>query len=107
MILPFVVFIHFLNNSNTSFQYIQNLLHSYAPPGILLPLCIMTSIDTNDKTIQLLKDNNYFGMEPSQVTVVQQGMGVPALMDNDAKIATVEVENNGRDVLLKPHGHGE
>lgn len=42
---------------------------------------------TNDKTIQLLKDNNYFGLQPSQVTIVQQGMGVLALMDNEARIA--------------------
>lgn len=50
----------------------------------------MTSGDTNDKTIQLLKDNDYFGLQTSQVTIVQQGMGVPALMDNEARIAVDE-----------------
>ena len=63
----------------------------------------MTSGDTNDKPIQLFKDNNYFGLQPSQVTIVQQGMGVLALMDNEARIA---VDGKG-DVVVKPHGYGE
>lgn len=93
-----IIVVHF--SLNLHFPSIYN---RYAAPGTLLPLCIMTSGDTNSKTIQLLKDNDYFGLQPSQVTIVQQGMGVPALMDNEAKIA---VDGDG-DVILKPHGHGE
>jgi UDP-sugar pyrophosphorylase len=73
-----------------------------------LPLCIMTSSDTNDKTRELLEKNNYYGMDPSDVTIVQQGKGVPALLDNDARIA-VERDQQGRpvSVVTKPHGHGD
>jgi len=69
-----------------------------------LPLCIMTSGDTNQKTIDLLQKNNCFGMEKSQITIVQQGLGVPALNDNDARMVW---DNKGRSVQTKPHGHGD
>jgi len=71
----------------------------------LLPLCIMTSRDTNDRTVALLKKNDYFGLKKSQITIVQQGDGVPALMDNDAKIAL----HPGHEyrIMTKPHGHGK
>lgn len=70
-----------------------------------LPLCIMTSRDTNAGTIALLEKNNYFGMKKSNVTIVQQGDGVPALCDIDATIALDP--NNQYKVLTKPHGHGD
>jgi UDP-sugar pyrophosphorylase len=73
--------------------------------GKKLPLCIMTSGDTNARTVDLLKTNDYFGMEPAQITLVQQGQGVPALLDNDARIA-VEPDNPCK-VQTKPHGHGD
>lgn len=68
-----------------------------------LPLCIMTSNDTNTGTLKLLEDNNYFGMCKEQITIVQQGDGVPALLDNDAKIS---MESTFK-VATKPHGHGD
>jgi len=71
----------------------------------LLPLCIMTSRDTNDKTVALLKKNDYFGLKKSQITIVQQGDGVPALMDNNAKIA-LDPDHEYR-IMTKPHGHGD
>lgn len=70
-----------------------------------LPLCIMTSGDTNAPTVELLERNKYFGMDKEQVTIVQQGQGVPALTDNDAKIAVDE--DDPSKVLTKPHGHGD
>jgi len=73
--------------------------------GKMLPLCIMTSGDTNAKTVQLLEQNEYFGMNKEQITIVQQGDGVPALLDNDAKIA-LDPDDSTR-VLTKPHGHGD
>jgi len=73
--------------------------------GKKLPLCIMTSGDTNDKTVNLLAKNHYFGMDKRQITIVQQGMGVPALMDNDARIAPDE--NDPSKIQTKPHGHGD
>uniref|UniRef100_A0A7S3L767 UTP--glucose-1-phosphate uridylyltransferase n=1 Tax=Amphora coffeiformis TaxID=265554 RepID=A0A7S3L767_9STRA len=65
----------------------------------------MTSGDTNEKTIELLKYNNYFGMKESQITIVQQGAGVPALEDNDAKMCLAPGEPSL--LLTKPHGHGD
>ena len=85
-------------------RYIQSLERKYAN-GKDLPLCIMTSNDTNDRTIQLLEKNDYFGMKKEQITIVQQGQGVPALTDNDAAIAVDPDEPY--QVLTKPHGHGD
>lgn len=68
-----------------------------------VPLCIMTSDDTHLKTIDLLEANNYFGYKKENLTIVKQEK-VPALLDNDCKIALV------KDKLLidtKPHGHGD
>jgi UDP-N-acetylglucosamine pyrophosphorylase len=40
------------------------------------------------------------------VTVVQQGQGVPALLDNDAKIAA-KSKDHWYEIITKPHGHGD
>lgn len=88
--------------------YIETILafqSRYAEPGTRLPLCIMTSGDTNDKTVALLRTKNYFGMDKDQITIVQQGQGVPALFDNDAHIALDE--EDPYDIQMKPHGHGD
>jgi UDP-sugar pyrophosphorylase len=81
----------------------------YAPERCELPLCIMTSQDTNAKTQQLLLENNYFGMDPNSITIVQQGQGVPALLDNDARMAleTDDDSSSHPKVVTKPHGHGD
>lgn len=63
----------------------------------------MTSNDTNAKTIQLLVANKFFGMQKSQITIVQQGEGVPALSDNDARM----VCDKKHKIVTKPHGHGD
>lgn len=68
----------------------------------------MTSQDTNDKTRKLLVDNHYFGMDPQNVTIVQQGQGVPALLDNDARMALeLDEDTSCPKVITKPHGHGD
>jgi len=87
--------------------YIETILafQSRYAVGKKLPLCIMTSGDTNDKTVALLSKNNYFGMDEDQITIVVQGKGVPALNDNDAHIAPTP--NNPYDIQMKPHGHGD
>lgn len=77
----------------------------YAEDDVKLPLCIMTSADTNKGTVKLLEENDYFGMESSQISIVQQGDGVPALMDNQARIALDP--NDQYKVMTKPHGHGD
>jgi UDP-sugar pyrophosphorylase len=70
-----------------------------------LPLCIMVSNDTKEPTIQLLEDNNCFGLQKEQLFLVEQGAGVPALSDNDAKFAMDSA--NPCKVSTKPHGHGD
>ena len=88
--------------------YIETILayqSRYAAPGTKLPLCIMTSGDTNARTVALLKANSNFGMDDDQITIVQQGQGVPALSDNDATLA-LDPDDPCR-ILAKPHGHGD
>ena len=89
--------------------YIKTILafqNNYSQNGSPLPLCIMTSGSTNEKTLRLLEANNYFGMPKSQVTIVQQGLGVPALENNNAKIA-IDHQGHGYKIQAKPHGHGD
>jgi len=88
--------------------YIETILaiqSRYAEKGIKLPLCIMVSNDTKKGTLHLLKENNNFGMDDDQITIVQQGEGVPALLDNEARIA-LDPEDMYK-VETKPHGHGD
>lgn len=68
-----------------------------------IPLCIMTSGDTHDKTVALLEANNNFGLKKEQIQIVKQEK-CPALLDNDCHLALKD------DKLLletKPHGHGD
>lgn len=86
-------------------HYIEEILaiqHRYATPGMKLPLAIMVSDDTHTKTVELLERHNYFGMDPSQVTIMKQGK-VPALLSNQAHMAMT----SPYDMDSKPHGHGD
>ena len=77
----------------------QLKIHHTTPP---IPLVIMTSGDTDAMTRQLLKDNNDFGMEPGQISIVCQDK-VPALKDSNAGLSL-----KGRwEIETKPHGHGD
>lgn len=87
-------------------EYILAIQKKYAPRGRKLPLCIMTSEDTNERTVELLQKHGYFGMDRNQVTIVQQGQGVPALLDNDARMAA-ESKDKWYKIQTKPHGHGD
>lgn len=71
---------------------------------IRIPLAIMTSGDTNEKTKELLKQNNYFGRDPDLVTIVMQEK-VPALKDGNAGLALKD--DDRWTVQTKPHGHGD
>ena len=53
-------------------------------------------------TRQLLKENNDFGAAKGQITLMKQEK-VPALQDNDARIAPLSTY----EVQAKPHGHGD
>eukprot|EP00823_Brevimastigomonas_motovehiculus_P002911 TRINITY_DN1733_c0_g1_i1.p1 TRINITY_DN1733_c0_g1~~TRINITY_DN1733_c0_g1_i1.p1 ORF type:complete len:523 (-),score=97.57 TRINITY_DN1733_c0_g1_i1:190-1647(-) len=71
---------------------------------ITIPLAIMTSGDTDERTRKLLKDNNNFGMDTDQLFIIVQGK-VPAMMDNDAHFA--QDPKDPYSLITKPHGHGD
>lgn len=68
-----------------------------------IPFCIMVSDDTHDRTITLLENNDYFGLGRNRVDIIKQE-NVPALMDNNARIAFNETSGK---IVTKPHGHGD
>jgi UDP-sugar pyrophosphorylase len=72
------------------------------PESFHVPLGIMVSDDTNDRTIALLEANNYFGLKKEHVSIMKQE-NVPAMIDNNAKLA---LDENGL-ISTKPHGHGD
>eukprot|EP00667_Euglena_gracilis_P004136 EG_transcript_4151 len=72
--------------------------------GCPLPLAIMTSAQTHGPTADLLRRANYFGLQPDQVTLLQQDP-VPALADGAARFAADPA--NPYRLLTKPHGHGD
>lgn len=67
-----------------------------------IPLIIMTSDDTHEPTVELLSQNDYFGLSREQVYLLKQEL-VPALADNEARIA----KEGPYQIQLKPHGHGD
>lgn len=67
-----------------------------------VPLVIMTSKDTHDRTVNALEENDWFGLKPEQVHLLKQGL-VPAIADNDAHLAM----EGPFSLQLKPHGHGD
>ena len=68
-----------------------------------IPFCIMTSGDTHEKTVSLLKTNSYFGMRPNQITIIKQSK-LPAILDNDCHLA---LQKDKFLLETKPHGHGD
>jgi UDP-sugar pyrophosphorylase len=67
-----------------------------------VPLVIMTSEDTNAKTVESLEANDWFGLQREQVHILKQEL-VPAIADNDGHLALSEKY----ELILKPHGHGD
>ncbi|KAL9313661.1 hypothetical protein ACSQ67_019113 [Phaseolus vulgaris] len=90
-------------------HYIESILalqdaSSQGESQTQIPLAIMTSDDTHGRTLELLESNSYFGMQPTQVTLLKQEK-VACLEDNDARLA-LEQQNKYR-IQTKPHGHGD
>eukprot|EP01038_Epipyxis_sp_PR26KG_P014423 gene14423-19354_t len=83
-------------------QQILAMQRRYGKPGLLIPLAIMVSDDTIEKTNDILSENDYFGLSPKQVTLMKQGK-VPALMSNAAHMAMC----SPYQIDAKPHGHGD
>ncbi|KAG5067506.1 hypothetical protein GLYMA_04G245100v4 [Glycine max] len=90
-------------------NYIESILalqeaSSQGESQTQIPLVIMTSDDTHGRTLELLESNSYFGMQPTQVTLLKQEK-VACLEDNDARLA-LEPQNKYK-IQTKPHGHGD
>jgi UDP-sugar pyrophosphorylase len=69
--------------------------------GRQLPVAIMTSDDTHALTLELLKENNNFGLPEGQITIMKQNK-VPAMID-----ATGKFSGKNGVIDTKPHGHGD
>lgn len=67
-----------------------------------VPFIIMTSRDTNERTVESLEKNDYFGLSRSQVRILKQEL-VPAVSDNAGHLALEEKYS----IVTKPHGHGD
>jgi len=68
-----------------------------------IPLCIMTSGDTHDKTVELLEENDYFGLKKNQIVLVKQEK-CPAILDNECHLS---LKKDKLEIETKPHGHGD
>lgn len=69
-----------------------------------IPLAIMTSDDTHERTQQLLEAHHNFGMDTSALTLIKQDK-VACFIDNEARFA-LEAHNKYQ-LQTKPHGHGD
>ena len=67
--------------------------------GLKIPLIIMTSKDTHQKTSELLEKNDNFGI---QIEVIQQEE-VPTFEDMQGNLS---ITPEGL-IETKPHGHGD
>ncbi len=83
--------------------YVENIkaLQARSSHKRPIPFAIMTSGDTHSLTLSLLESNSYFGLDPSQVTLLKQEK-VPCLIDNDAHLALEK--DNKYAIQTKPHG---
>lgn len=88
----------YLKHYAANFKAIESRMDTPRP----VPFIVMTSEDTNAKTIASLEANNYFGLAKEQVHILKQEL-VPAIADNDGKLALKEKYK----LILKPHGHGD
>ena len=73
--------------------------------GKQLPLCIMTSNATNTAITKLLDDNNNFGMLKEQITIVNQGTGVPILEKSENKV--ILNPEDQFNIQTATHGQGD
>ena len=68
-----------------------------------IPLCIMTSGDTHDRTVKLLEENDNFGLKQNQIVLVKQEK-CPAILDNECHLS---LKKDVFEIETKPHGHGD
>lgn len=82
-------------------KQILNIQKKYGN-GKLLPFAIMVSDDTAEQTINILKENNHYGLLKSQIKILKQEK-VVSMTNNDAKISMKSIY----EIDTKPHGHGD
>lgn len=71
-----------------------------------IPFVIMTSDDTHLRTLELLKTNNYFGMNPKQVHLLKQVTvtvdGIKVILTyKNSKCYTKSIYPSGKSGLLR------
>jgi len=69
-----------------------------------IPIAIMTSAETHDKTVSLLESNNYYGFPKDRIFLMKQDK-VPCLSDSQATLT--RDPTNMYQLMTKPHGHGD
>eukprot|EP01060_Flectonema_neradi_P013592 TRINITY_DN2033_c9_g1_i1.p1 TRINITY_DN2033_c9_g1~~TRINITY_DN2033_c9_g1_i1.p1 ORF type:complete len:591 (+),score=117.24 TRINITY_DN2033_c9_g1_i1:53-1774(+) len=92
-----------LSTGRTYLQYYIDCLDALGDPEDPIPLAIMTSGDTHDKTVALLEKNNYFGRSAKTVLLMKQEQ-VPSILDNNG---TFVIDSDTGLLETKPHGHGD
>ena len=85
-------------------RHILSLQQRCGEDGAVCPLAIMTSMDTHDKTVALLEENDYFGLEKSQVTLMMQDK--VAALEDDGTMPRI-ARKSTYEIQTKPHGHGD
>lgn len=94
----------FLQNYCENILALQNLARQQSGSDVTIPLFIMTSGDTHDKTVALLQTHQNFGMAPDQIILAKQEL-VPSLKNNQGQFALQE--SDPYEISVKPHGHGD
>eukprot|EP00754_Rhynchopus_humris_P040033 Rhum_TRINITY_DN23090_c0_g1::Rhum_TRINITY_DN23090_c0_g1_i1::g.177091::m.177091/K12447/USP; UDP-sugar pyrophosphorylase len=84
--------------------YVDNIkaLEEASGASSPVPLAIMTSGDTHEKTVALLEANSYFGRPEGSITLMKQEK-VPSISDNNGRF----VKEDEYTLETKPHGHGD
>ena len=68
-------------------------------------LVIMTSEDTHEKTVSLLKAAGNYGLKDEQIHFIKQS-NVPALSDNDASFVASKGDSFSLQVKVRARGRG-
>ena len=92
-----------LPTSKCYLQYYVECLDALSDENDPIPLAIMTSGDTHDKTVELLEKNDYFGRSKSTIRLMKQEQ-VPSIIDNNG---TFIIDPETSVLETKPHGHGD
>ena len=72
-------------------------------PDWFIPFCIMTSGDTHEATVKLLKKHSNFGMKENQIILIKQNK-FPSFLDNECHLS---FQKDKFLLQTKPHGHGD